>query len=132
VTDVGAQFVKSLAVKDREGLIELFAPSVDFRGMTPGRFWEAATPAEVVDTVLFGNWFETHDDIEAITHLETGRHVDRERVDYCLRIRSRDDLCMVEQRGYFDLDDNGRIAKMNLVCSGFRKVDDGSQRMTPG
>lgn len=124
MTDVGTEFVHLLARKDRDGLLALFAPDVDFRGMTPGRFAEATTPAGVVDGILLGDWFEEHDTVEAVTALDTGRHVDRERVDYCLRVKSREDLCLVEQRAYFDLDEDGRIQKMNLACSGFRKVDD--------
>lgn len=123
MTDVGTQFVQSLAEKDRDGLLALFAPTVDFRGMTPGRFWEAASPAEVIDEVLLGHWFENHDSVEEVLALDSGTHVDRQRVDYLMRVRSRDDLCLVEQRGYFDLDDEGRITKMNLVCSGFRRIE---------
>lgn len=121
MADVGTTFVRALAGKDRDTLSSLFASSVEFRGLTPGGFWEASTAAEVID-VLFGHWFEDHDQIEELVELEGGRHVDRHRVDYCLRVLSRDDLCLVEQRGYFDLDDEQRIVKMSLICSGFRPI----------
>jgi len=125
MTEVGERFVQSLAIKDRTALMDLFADEVDFRGMTPGAFWEASTPDEVIDVVLLGSWFEDHDIVESVMAIETGTHVDRQRVDYRLRVRSHDDLCLVEQRGYFDLDGSGRIMKMNLICSGFRKLDRG-------
>ena len=123
MTDVGTLFVQALTAKDRAALVGMFASSVDFRGMTPGSFWEASTPAGVVDDVLLGEWFEDHDRIENLVELDSGRHVDRYRVDYCLRVRSREDLCLVEQRAYFDLDDDRRIVKMNVVCSGVRRID---------
>jgi hypothetical protein len=33
-------------------LVALVAPDVDFRAMTPGRFWEADSPQRVVHEVL--------------------------------------------------------------------------------
>lgn len=122
MTDAGTTFVRGLAAKDRAALLEVLSPTVDFRGMTPGGFWEATSASSAVDDVLLGHWFEDHDQIDEIVELTTGRHVDRHRVDYLLRVRSRDDPCLVEQRGYFDLDDDGRIVKLNLICSGFRPV----------
>ena len=39
MNDLGSQFVAALAAKDTDRLVALFAPNVDFRAMTPGRFW---------------------------------------------------------------------------------------------
>jgi ketosteroid isomerase-like protein len=52
MSDAGARYVDALAAKDTEALLELFAADVVFRGMTPGRFWEAGSPEEVVQKVL--------------------------------------------------------------------------------
>ena len=41
---LGPRFVAALAAKDHAELASLLHPGVDFRGMTPGRFWEASTP----------------------------------------------------------------------------------------
>lgn len=43
-------------------------------------------------------------------------------VDYRLRVRNPRGLHVVEQRAYFDLDGDGRIARMHVVCAGFRPV----------
>ena len=51
MTDTGARYVDALAAKDTEALVALFAADVLFRGMTPGRFWEAHSPNEVVQQV---------------------------------------------------------------------------------
>ena len=65
MTDLGSQFVAALAAKDTDRLVALFAPKVDFRVLTPGRFWAADSPQRVVDEVLY-QWFEPHDVIERV------------------------------------------------------------------
>jgi len=65
MTDLGPRFVAALAAKDTDGLVALFASKVDFRGMTPGRFWEADSPQRVVNEVLY-EWYEPEDVIERI------------------------------------------------------------------
>mgnify|MGYP003432020182 FL=1 len=67
MTDHGSQFVAALAAKDTDRLVALFAPNVDFRAMTPGRFWEADSPQRVVHEGLY-EWFEPDDVIERVDH----------------------------------------------------------------
>ncbi len=120
-TDTGTRYVRALAAKDTGTLVGLFADEVDFRGMTPGRFWEAATPQQAVHEVLY-QWFEPADVVEDVELLEVGEVVDRQRVDYRLRVRNPRGLHVVEQRAYFDLDADGLISRMHVVCAGFRPV----------
>jgi hypothetical protein len=122
VSDAGARYVDALAAKDTDVLLELFAADIDFRGMTPGRFWQAGSPEEVVQQVLY-QWFEPSDIVEGIEHVEVGTIVDRGRVDYRFRVRNADGLFAAEQRGYFDLDVDGHICRMHVMCSGFRAID---------
>lgn len=119
MTDLGPRFVAALAAKDTDGLVALFASEVDFRGMTPGRFWEADSPQRVVNEVLY-EWFEPEDVIERIDYVEAGHVADRERVDYRFLVRNADGPCVVEQRAYFDVDSAGRIAYIRIICSGYR------------
>lgn len=121
LTDVGLRFVDALAAKDTETLMALFASDVDFRGMTPGRFWQAGSPDEVVQQVFY-QWFEPADVIEGVDHVDAGRMVDRERVDYRFRVRNPDGLFAVEQRAYFDVDESGRVSRMHVMCGGFRSI----------
>jgi len=121
VTDIGSRYVEALAARDTGTLLGLFAPDVSFRGMTPGRFWEADSPEQVVNDVLY-RWFEPADVIESVEHLEAGRVVDRERVDYLLRVRNPDGVFSVEQRAYYDTDSTGRISRMHAMCAGFRPI----------
>lgn len=121
LTDVGLRFVAALAAKDTDTLTGLFAVNVDFRGMTPGRFWEAGSPDDVVQQVLY-QWFEPVDVIEGVDHVEAGRMVDRERVDYRFRVRNPDGVFAVEQRAYFDVDESGRVSRMHVMCGGYRSI----------
>ena len=122
MTDACERYVDALAAKDTEALVDLFAADVLFRGMTPGRFWEAHSPDEVVQQVLY-QWFEPSDVIEGVEHVEVGQVVDRERVDYRFRIRNKEGAFAVEQRAYLEVDGEGRVCLMNVMCSGFRSVD---------
>ncbi len=116
---IGERLVTAIAKRDAEGLTALIAPEVDFRGLTPRRFWEARTPAEVLDVVL-GNWFEESDHIETIRALEAGEPVgDVQRVGYRFDITNGDGPAVVEQQAYYHATD-GRIDYLRVVCSGFR------------
>ena len=42
--DIGQLFAEALAKKDAPGLLDVLDPDVDFRGLTPSRFWEASHP----------------------------------------------------------------------------------------
>jgi hypothetical protein len=123
MNDLGSQFVAALAAKDTDRLVALFAANVDFRAMTPGRFWEADSPQRVVDEVFY-RWYEPHDVIERVDHIEVGYVADRQRVDYRFLVHSPDGLFLVEQRAYFDVDSAGRIVYMRTICSGYRPIAD--------
>ncbi len=126
MTDVGSRYVAALAAKDTEALLGIFASEVTFRGMTPGRFWEANSPADVVQDVLY-QWFDQDDIVEDVEHVEVGKLVDRQRVVYRFRIRTGNKVYRAEQCAYFDLDDDGRVSRMNVMCSGFRPLADATQ-----
>jgi hypothetical protein len=113
--------VAALAAKDTNSLVALFASDVDFRAMTPRRFWEADSPQLVVHEVLY-EWFEPKDVIERIDYVEAGNAGDRERIDYRFLIRNPDGPFIVEQRAYFDVNEAGRISYMRTICSGYRRT----------
>jgi hypothetical protein len=120
---LGEQFARALAAKDFGRVAELLHPEVDFRGMTPGRFWEATGPAQVIDEVL-RSWFEDQDVIEAVVELDTGRMVDRDRVAWRFAVSTPDGPHLVEQQAYYSTTD-GRISWMRVLCSGFRPAPPG-------
>jgi hypothetical protein len=115
---LGSQFATALAEKDFDRLRELLHPEVDFRGMTPSRFWEANDPDSVVTEVL-ELWFEPSDEIESLDDVETQTFADRERVGWQFTVRNPDGRFVVEQQAYVSPRE-GRIGWMRVMCSGFR------------
>lgn len=124
MTSPGARFVRALAAKDTPELLAVLAPDLTFRGMTPNRFWEAASAQDAVHDVLY-HWFEPSDVVERVEAVEEERVADRQRLRYRLRVRNPDGLFLVEQVGFVDEDETGRIRRMHLVCAGFRPLADG-------
>jgi hypothetical protein len=53
---LGPRFAQVLATKDYEALRAVLHADVDFRGLTPNRFWEAHDRDAVLD-IVFGVWF---------------------------------------------------------------------------
>jgi hypothetical protein len=115
--------VEALAAKDHAQLASLLHPEVDFRAMTPGRFWEASTATQVVDEVL-RCWFEDSDQIDEVLEVDTTRVADRERLGYRLVVSNPDGRFIVEQQAYYETSD-GLISWMRAMCSGLRPMADG-------
>jgi hypothetical protein len=120
-TTLGADFAHAFADKDAARIRELLHPEVDFRGLTPRRFWEAGNPEGVLE-ILFGNWLEEDDRVEGIEEIESGTVADRERVGYRFSVTNPDGRFLVEQQAYLSTRD-GRIDWMRVVCSGFRPAE---------
>lgn len=118
---LAAGLAGAVAAKDWEGLQELLHPEVDFRGMTPGRVWEADGPDGVVAT--FASWFDDDDVVEGIEALQTDAFADRERVGYRVRVRNKDGLHLAEQQAYLT-EREGRIGWLRVLCAGYRPVND--------
>ncbi len=118
----GSRFASALAAKDRDALRELLHPQIEFRALTPRRSWEADDPEAVIE-IVFGNWFEDTDSIEALESVETGTVADREQLRYRLAVTNPEGSFVVEQQGYLVSGEDGRIEWMRLVCSGYRAAD---------
>lgn len=120
-TTRGAAFVQALAHKDQARIRDLMHPEIDFRGLTPGRAWEAKD-REAVVVILFEQWFERSDEIKTLQKLETDAFADRERVGYRFDVSNPDGDFVVEQQAYLSERD-GRIGWMRVLCSGFRPAE---------
>ena len=118
---LGDGFARALADKRWPDLLVLLSPDVLFKGMTPGRFWEASSPAQLVTDVL-QHWFEESDDIEEVIDVAVHPVADRWGIRYELRVRNADGLHLVEQQGYFDVGPDGAVTRMHLMCAGFRPL----------
>lgn len=114
----GREFAEALSRKDFEQLATLMHPEIDFRGLTPGRFWEASGPRAAINEIL-RNWFEPSDELDRLVAVEDDSFADRQRVAYRLEGRNTDGPFVVEQQVYYTVRD-GRIGWMRVLCSGFR------------
>jgi hypothetical protein len=119
-TTLGGQFARALTEKDFERAGELLHPEVDFRALTPSRFWEASSRDAVVADIL-PQWLEPEDNVESLDSVETDQVGDRERVGYRFTVANPDGRFVVEQQAYVSERD-GRIDWIRIVCSGFRPV----------
>jgi len=117
-TTLGADFARAFCDKDSARVRELLHAEIDFRGLTPNRFWEASDRDEVVE-ILFGNWLEDNDHVDGLEGIEADTVADRERVGYRFSVSNPDGRFLVEQQAYLSTRD-GQIDWIRVVCSGFR------------
>lgn len=115
---LGRAFAEALSRRDFGEISALLDPEVDFRGLTPGRNWEASGPSAVTEEIL-SQWFEDSDHIDEVLSVESDRVADRQRVAYRFRVTNPDGTFVVEQQAYFT-EREGRIDWMRVLCSGFR------------
>lgn len=115
---LGPRLVHALAAKDRDALRAVLHPDVDFRGLTPNRFWEAHDRDAVLD-IVFGDWFGPGDELEELVLLESDAFADRAQLRYRFRGRNRDGPMLVEQQAYLAERDS-LIGWVRIVCSGQR------------
>jgi hypothetical protein len=116
---LGERFAAALAAKDSDALRAMLADDVDFKGLTPRKFWEASNPDEVLE-VLFGSWFEDEDRIRQGASIDEGDDVgDVKRVGYRFEIDTPSGPHLVEQQVYYR-DDGDKLGYLRVVCSGFQ------------
>jgi hypothetical protein len=120
MTTLGERFAEALAAKDEAGVRAVTAPDLDFRAMTPRRFWEAHCHDDLVE-VLFANWLEPSDEVVALVSTSTGEVSTRQHVTYRLHLRNADGDSLMEQQMYYDVV-GGRISWARVMCSGFVRV----------
>ena len=76
---LGPRFAQALATKDADALRAALHPEVDFRALTPNRFWEAHGRDAVIE-IVFGDWFGSHDELEELVLLASDAFADREQL----------------------------------------------------
>jgi hypothetical protein len=115
---VGEQFARALADKDSAGLKALLRPDVDFRAMTPSKFWESNDVDVIVDETILGTWFAPPRRITELIAIETGSIGSLESVAYRFMVDRPDGQFTIEQKAYYETD-GATISWMRLMCSGF-------------
>ena len=116
---LGEAFAHAVAAKDHRRIRELLHEDIDFRGMTPGRVWEAPGVDGVLEAL--SRWFGDSDEILGMPALEVDSFADRERVGYRFRVRNPEGEHLVEQQAYLSERD-GRIGWLRIMCSGYRPI----------
>src|SRR6478752_6190459 len=117
---LGARFAAAIEVRDRTALRNLFATPVQFRAVTPRRFWDAETPSDVADIVL-GTWFDESKQITQVSLVEDDTVGDISKISYRMSVATESGPTMIEQVAYYTVRDE-QITYVRLVCSGFRPV----------
>jgi len=118
---VGERFARALADKDSARLKALLRPDVDFRAMTPTRFWESNDADEIVDDTILGTWFDPSRQITDLVAVETDSIGSIKRVAYRFTVDRPDGAFTIEQRVYYE-SDGTKIGWMRLMCTGFLPV----------
>ena len=116
----GARFAAAIEGRDRTALRKLFATPVQFRAVTPSRFWDAETPSDVADIVL-GTWFGESRQITHVGLVEDDTVGDLSKISYRMSVATESGPTVIEQVAYYRVQDD-RISHLRLVCSGFRPV----------
>lgn len=112
-------FILAVSKKYDSGLSAALTRDARFRGLTPNDEWDARSPDEIVK-ILFGSWFDPHDEITNLISYDVHNLADRVGFIYRMRGTNPGGDFIVEQQGYATLAEDGRIADISIVCSGFR------------
>jgi hypothetical protein len=115
---LGARLAAAIEVRDREALRNIFATPVQFRAVSPRRFWDAETPSDVADIVL-GTWFAENKQITHVSLVEDDTVGDISKITYRMSVATESGPTLIEQVAYYAVQDD-RITHVRLVCSGFR------------
>ena len=108
--------MQAVSAHDDDALRGLFADDVDFRALTPGRVWEAATPHEV-SAVVLDRWFRAEYS-PVLRSTQSGRIGDRSYVSYRIGVTREAAAEELEQHAFLTCVD-GRIVWMRVLCSGY-------------
>ena len=115
---IGERFARALADKDATALKVLFRPDVDFKAMTPGKFWEAQDADVIVDDTILGTWFDPERRIIEILAVDTDTLGSMDRVGYRFQVRCPDGEFTIEQQAYY-VTDGDQISWLRIMCTGF-------------
>jgi TusA-related sulfurtransferase len=115
------QLARAIAATDYAGMYATLARAVRLRYLVPDGPGQCDGVAEVAAKLL--EWFG---DADMIRTLSTSAEpiADRTSLRYRLLLREPDGWKEVEQHLYVDVDEDGLIWAIDLLCSGFRPAED--------
>ena len=115
---VGDRFVRAVTTRNFPGIAACLSDDSQFRALVP-RGLREATGAEQA-AAYFQTWFGSADRFEllATSNNDIG---DRLHLTWRLLVEKWGDTTIVEQHAFATLGE-GRITRLDLVCSGFRPI----------
>jgi TusA-related sulfurtransferase len=115
------RLAKAIAASEYMDIHSTLAHNVRFRYLSPPGPGQVDGAAEVAAKFVewFGDAVELR--IESIVAEPFG---DRTSLRYRFRLRGRGGWKEVEQQQYMDVDENGMISGIDLLCTGFRPAED--------
>ncbi len=118
---IGKMFIKNLSEKKFENLAYLFSENILFRALIPSSLVTTNKPFKAASN--FKTWFYVEDPGKyEILDSTTEVMVDCLHIYYKIFRTYQGDSYNVEQHLYCDVA-AGKIQKLSLICSGFRKVN---------
>ena len=117
--EVGAAFLEALSTRDFTRARSLVADEVRFRMLVPhGLMTESDGDATIG---RFAGWFGDADPFE-VEGSTSGEVEGRAAVTYRFRLRKHDGWHAIEQHLMLDVNADGVIEAIDLLCSGFRSI----------
>jgi len=113
-------FLEGLAAQDFAELGSALAADACLRALLPSGLWEWAGADAIAHR--FARWFGDTEDFELV-EAAVGEVGGRLHLHWRLRLRAERlgaGWFTVEQQVYADIGDGGRIARLDLLCTGYR------------
>jgi TusA-related sulfurtransferase len=123
IRTAGRAFVEALAAQDFEVLRALLAPDVRLRALLPDGPQEHGGPSAAVGE--FADWYGDADHLE-LQGSTVGRVGDRVAISYGFRLHRSGGWDVIEQRIFGEVDHEGRLERLDLLCSGFHPLPEPS------
>jgi TusA-related sulfurtransferase len=111
------RFVTALAARDLDGLAATLASDARLRYLVPPGPGEMTGAAQVA--AKFRQWFGDADTLE-VQSVRLEPLPGRVSARYRFKVHNQQGWEVIEQQTFMDVDEDGRIAGIDLICSGFR------------
>ncbi len=118
---IGKTFIQNLSDKNFEDLANLFSDNILFRALIPPSLVISNEPNKTAN--YFKSWFNVDESEQyKVVDSKIDFFVDCLHISYVIFGTDKGNPYNVEQHLYCEIL-SGKIYKLSLVCSGFRKVD---------
>lgn len=120
-TGQAKRLVEAIAARDLDRIVNSLAPDARFRYLIPSGPGEIVGGAAVAAKFL--QWFGDADVLE-VQSMRVEPLADRISARHRFLLHKQEGWEVIEQQTYLDVDEDGRVAGIDLLCSGFRPTGD--------